>query len=63
MGVFVTYFFVPDMTGVDLADEDARFMEYLERSGWEGPVGEDEGTNLIGREPSRAATPRVRDAA
>jgi hypothetical protein len=35
----VTYFFVPDMTGVDLAEEDARFMEYLERSGWKGEVG------------------------
>ncbi|KAI9460929.1 MFS general substrate transporter [Lactarius psammicola] len=40
-GVLVTYFFVPDMTGVDLADEDASFMEYLERNGWEGVVGED----------------------
>ncbi|KAI0051717.1 MFS Git1p-like glycerophosphoinositol permease [Auriscalpium vulgare] len=44
-GILVTYFFVPDMTGVDLADEDARFLEYLARSGWEGQVGEaDEGS-------------------
>ncbi|KAI9460932.1 MFS general substrate transporter, partial [Lactarius psammicola] len=42
VGVLVTYFFVPDMTGVDLADEDASFMEYLEINGWEGVVGEDE---------------------
>ena len=35
------------MTGVDLADEDARFMEYLERNGWEGNVGEDEDRDLI----------------
>jgi hypothetical protein len=35
----VTYLFVPDMTGVDLAEEDVRFMEYLERNGWEGTVG------------------------
>jgi len=28
-GVLITYFLVPDMTGVDLADEDARFMKYL----------------------------------
>ncbi|KAI0286985.1 MFS general substrate transporter [Russula aff. rugulosa BPL654] len=41
-GITVTYFFVPDKTGVDLAEEDARFMEYLERNGWEGTVGEDE---------------------
>ena len=25
--------FVPDMTGVDLADEDTSFMEYLEGNG------------------------------
>jgi hypothetical protein len=30
------------MTGVDLAEEDALFMEYLESHGWEGEVGEDE---------------------
>ena len=56
-GVFLTYFFVPDMTGVDLADEDADFMEYLERNGWKGVVGEDDDddANLLGREPSRAA--------
>ena len=47
MGSLITYFFVPDMTGVDLADEDARFMEYLERNGWEGVVGEDEDTDLL----------------
>ena len=36
------------MTGVDLADEDASFMEYLEGNGWEGVVlGED--MNVIGR--------------
>jgi len=41
-GILVTYFFVPDMTGVDLADEDRKFMEYLAENGWEGEVGEDE---------------------
>ncbi|KAF9229401.1 MFS Git1p-like glycerophosphoinositol permease [Gyrodon lividus] len=41
-GVLVTYFFVPDMTGVDLADEDAKFMKYLAENGWEGEVGEDD---------------------
>ena len=35
------------MTGVDLAEEDARFMEYLESNGWEGVVGEDEDMTLI----------------
>ncbi|KAH8982415.1 hypothetical protein EDB92DRAFT_124555 [Lactarius akahatsu] len=51
-GILVTYFFVPDMTEVDLADEDARFMGYLEINGWEGVVGEDEDRDLIEREPS-----------
>jgi hypothetical protein len=31
--ILVTYFLEPDMTGVDLADEDAQFMEYLESNG------------------------------
>ena len=37
----VTYFFVPDMTGVDLADEDEKFLRYLTENGWEGDVGDD----------------------
>jgi len=41
-GILVTYFFVPDMTGIDLADEDRKFMEYLKENGWEGEVGEDD---------------------
>jgi hypothetical protein len=46
-GIVVTYFFVPDMTGIDLADEDAKFMQYLAENGWEGEVGEDDDKNLI----------------
>ncbi|KAF9472244.1 MFS Git1p-related glycerophosphoinositol permease [Pholiota conissans] len=41
-GILVTYFFVPDMTGVDLVDEDRKFMEYLENNGWTGIVGDDD---------------------
>ena len=40
-GILVTYFFVPDMTGVDLADEDEKFLRYLTENGWEGDVGDD----------------------
>lgn len=29
------------MTGVDFADEDAKFMAYLAENGWTGEVGED----------------------
>lgn len=46
-GILVTYFFVPDMTGIDLADEDAKFMKYLAENGWEGEVGEEDDKNLI----------------
>ena len=46
-GILVTYFFVSDMTGEDLAEEDARFMAYLESNGWEGAVGEDEDMSLL----------------
>ena len=41
-GILVTYFFVPDMTGVDLAVEDESFLKYLADNGWEGEVGDDE---------------------
>ncbi|KAI0721315.1 MFS Git1p-like glycerophosphoinositol permease [Cerioporus squamosus] len=41
-GILVTYFFVPDLTGVDLADEDEKFLKYLAENGWEGEVGDDE---------------------
>ncbi|KAH7931102.1 MFS general substrate transporter [Leucogyrophana mollusca] len=46
-GVLVTYFFVPDLTGIDLAEEDAKFMKYLAENGWEGEVGEDDDKELI----------------
>lgn len=32
-GILVTYFFVPDMTGKDLAEEDAKFLQYLAENG------------------------------
>ncbi|KAL6310057.1 major facilitator superfamily domain-containing protein [Sparassis latifolia] len=41
-GILVTYFFVPDKTGVDLADEDAKWLAYLKEQGWEGEIGEDD---------------------
>ena len=40
LGILVTYLFIPDMTGVDLMEEDARFLRYLGENGWEGEVGE-----------------------
>jgi hypothetical protein len=35
------------MTGIDLADEDAKFMKYLADNGWQGEVGEDDDKKLI----------------
>ncbi|KZP00663.1 MFS Git1p-like glycerophosphoinositol permease [Calocera viscosa TUFC12733] len=46
-GILVTYFFVPKLTGEDLAKEDAEFAAYLAEHGWEGEVGEDDGEHLI----------------
>lgn len=46
-GILVTYFFVPDMTGVDLADEDASFLKFLSDNGWEGEIGEDDSVAII----------------
>jgi hypothetical protein len=48
-GIFVTYFFVPDMTGIDLEDEDAKFLTYLKENGWEGEVGEYGDRRLVSR--------------
>ncbi|KAL0579105.1 Plasma membrane permease, mediates uptake of glycerophosphoinositol and glycerophosphocholine [Marasmius crinis-equi] len=47
-GILVTYFFVPDMTGIDLADEDEKFVRYLTENGWGGEVGEDDDKGLVG---------------
>lgn len=40
LGVLVTWFFVPNVTGEDLAVEDERFRAYLVAHGWEGEMGE-----------------------
>lgn len=34
------------MTGVDLKDEDEKFLKYLAENGWEGEVGDD-GDGLV----------------
>ncbi|KAF9819682.1 hypothetical protein IEO21_01947 [Rhodonia placenta] len=40
LGVVLTYFFVPEMTNIDFADEDEKFLLYLADNGWEGVVGD-----------------------
>ena len=41
-GILVTYFFVPNISGNDLAVEDEKFRLYLVRHGWQGMMGEDD---------------------
>lgn len=41
-GILVTWFFIPDITGEDLAKEDEKFRAYLVDHGWDGQMGEDD---------------------
>lgn len=40
VGVAVTFFFVPNVTGEDLAVQDEKFRSYLVANGWDGEMGE-----------------------
>lgn len=40
VGVLVTYFFVPNLTGEDLRIRDEKFRAYLVANGWDGAMGE-----------------------
>ena len=42
VGVLVTFFFVPDLKGEDLAEEDEKFRLYLVSKGWHGEMGEED---------------------
>ncbi|KAJ5601405.1 Glycerophosphoinositol permease 1 [Penicillium lagena] len=42
VGVTVTYFFVPDLTGEDLRVRDEQFRAYLVSKGWDGAMGEED---------------------
>ena len=42
VGIIVTWFFVPNLTGGDLALEDERFRSYLVSKGWRGMMGEED---------------------
>ncbi|KAI9872761.1 MAG: Plasma membrane permease, mediates uptake of glycerophosphoinositol and glycerophosphocholine [Pleopsidium flavum] len=41
-GVLVTWIFVPNVKGDDLANEDEKFRAYLVGHGWEGEMGEED---------------------
>lgn len=42
VGILVTYFFVPDLSGEDLRIRDEKFRAYLVSKGWDGAMGEDD---------------------
>ncbi|KAJ5132272.1 Glycerophosphoinositol permease 1 [Penicillium atrosanguineum] len=42
VGILVTWFFVPDLSGDDLRLRDERFRTYLVANGWDGVMGEDD---------------------
>lgn len=42
VGILVTLFFVPDLTGEDLRVRDEKFRAYLVSNGWDGDMGEDD---------------------
>ena len=46
-GVLVTFFFVPNLTGEDLAIEDEKFRAYLVAHGWDGEMGEEDLKALV----------------
>ncbi|MCJ1412142.1 Plasma membrane permease, mediates uptake of glycerophosphoinositol and glycerophosphocholine [Ptychographa xylographoides] len=41
-GILVTYFFVKDVRGDDLSNEDEAFRSFLVANGWDGEMGEDD---------------------
>lgn len=41
-GILVTWLFVPNVTGNDLAEEDEKFRLYLVSKGWHGEMGEED---------------------
>lgn len=45
-GILVTFFFVPKLTGEDLAKQDERFKAYLLENGWSGEMGADDMAGL-----------------
>jgi hypothetical protein len=42
LGILVTWIFVPNLTGADLAEGDEKFRQYLVQHGWDGTMGEED---------------------
>lgn len=59
-GILVTYFFIKDVRGDDLANEDEQFRAYLVAHGWEGEMGEEDLKALADEGVPSAITEEVR---
>jgi MFS family permease len=53
-GILVTWIFVPDLKGEDLAEEDAKLAAYLAANGWKGQIGEASDANMTPEEAAKA---------
>ncbi|SPO25744.1 related to GIT1 - Glycerophosphoinositol transporter also able to mediate low-affinity phosphate transport [Ustilago trichophora] len=57
IGVGLVYFFIPETTKLDLAEEDREWLRYLVQNGWEGEIGD--GTEgVVG---AKEALSRIKD--
>lgn len=60
VGVLVTYFFVPNVTGEDLAVRDEKFKAYLLENGWSGDMGVNDEKELVAvEEDEEVASPNI----
>jgi MFS family permease len=59
VGVLVTYFFVPNVTGEDLAVQDDKFKAYLLEHGWSGEMGLKDDKEPTVEEDEEVALPAV----
>lgn len=60
VGVLVTFFFIPNLTGGDLAIEDEKFRAYLVAHGWDGEMGEEDLKALADKGVPRSVVEEVK---
>lgn len=58
IGIALVYFFIPETTRFDLADEDRAWLQYLVNNGWDGDIGD----GSEGVVNAKQALERVREA-
>ncbi|KAJ4865182.1 sugar transporter domain-containing protein [Trichoderma breve] len=57
VGILVTYFFVPNVTGEDLAVRDEKLRAYLLENGWSGEMGLKDEKELVVEGDEEVASP------